>query len=117
MDDIATSITWFLIVLFIVAPFFRMHASYVLWKALRVERKNNLPTGATLERFIVASTGSVASVILAALGLIRGANLLGLSTYEVPQPFGIIGLGVALMLMMIPAFVWEAMYQTGRLER
>lgn len=117
VQHLANAVTWFLIVLFLIVPPLRYHAAYVLWRALKIERKKNLPTGVTLERFIIASTGSIAATILTILGTVRGLFLLGFIQYEIPQPLGILLLGIAMTLMMVPAFIWEAMYQTGRLER
>lgn len=111
------AISWFLIGVFVTAPTLRIHASYILWQTYGVEKQLGLPTGATLERFIIASTGAVASLVLAVLGTVRAGWLLGFWTFEFPQPWTIIGLGVALFLLMIPAYIWEVMYRSGRLFR
>jgi hypothetical protein len=107
---------WFavLTLIFVSVPAFRYHAIYILFKARRFAGEHDLMKGALTERLIVASTGAVGSTMLALVGLNR---IFGYPFWSTTSPAGFLLLIVALLLFSIPAFVWEYMYITGRLEK
>src|SRR4051812_3301454 len=96
-EDVSNFISWLLIAVFVTVPVLRIHASLVLWRAYNLEKDLELPSGTTLERLFIAATGSVASIILASLGVLRAGFLVGLIDFEIPAPWGIIGLGVSMI--------------------
>lgn len=103
-----------LTILFIVIPVFRWHAVYVLNTARQEAARSGHVSGPLVERLIVASTGAIGSTVLAVIGLNR---MLGFPLWEPTSPVGFSLLVVALLLFSVPAFIWEWMYLTGRLER
>jgi len=103
-----------LVLFFLTVPILRWHAVYVLQKVRRVAKNENGGVGIFTERLIVAATGATGSTLLGLVGLNR---LLDYAIWEPQSVFGYVMLVLALALFSVPAFVWEWMYLTGRLEK
>lgn len=105
-----------LILIFLTAPLLRLHALFVLRRVRKASKLLPLSEvgasgeGVLAERYLVALTGAIGSVLVGLLGINRLFPF-------IPEGLTLMIFSAALIMFTIPAAIWEWMYLTGRLEK